>query len=105
LAEVVKSSSEINSSSLSKIGFTKINGFWVSKSGDPAPSTGKGQEEQDATEVVAATTTADDAGPSEGVGQEIITTMSPFERLMINRMDTFAENQRNLYDFCESRFN
>ena len=31
--------------------------------------------------------------------------MSPFERLMINRMDTFAENQRNLYDLCESRFN
>jgi len=24
---------------------------------------------------------------------------------MINRMDTFIENQRNLHDFCESRFN
>ena len=24
---------------------------------------------------------------------------------MINRMDTFADNQRNLYDMCESRFN
>jgi len=34
-----------------------------------------------------------------------MTTMSPFERLMINRMDTFAENQRNLHDLCESRFN
>jgi len=33
------------------------------------------------------------------------TTMSPFLRLMINRMDTFADNQRNLYDMCESRFN
>ena len=31
LVEVVKSSSEINSGSLSKMGFTKINGFWVSK--------------------------------------------------------------------------
>ena len=30
--------------------------------------------------------------------------MSPFERLMINRMDTFAKNQRNLHDLCESRF-
>ncbi len=34
-----------------------------------------------------------------------MTTMSPFERLMINRMDTFAENQKNLHDLCESRFN
>ena len=31
--------------------------------------------------------------------------MSPFERLMINRMVTFAENKRNLHDLCESRFN
>jgi len=35
---------------------------------------------------------------------ERMTTMSPFERLMINRMDTFADNQRNLYGMCESRF-
>jgi len=33
-----------------------------------------------------------------------MTTMSPFERLMINRMDTFAKNQSNLHDLCESRF-
>jgi len=33
-----------------------------------------------------------------------MTTMSPFERLMINRMDTFADNQRNLYEMCESKF-
>jgi len=31
--------------------------------------------------------------------------MSSLERLMINNMDTFAENQRNLHDLCESRFN
>jgi len=24
---------------------------------------------------------------------------------MINHMDTFTENQRNLYDMCESKFN
>jgi len=34
-----------------------------------------------------------------------MTTMSHFERLMINHMDTFAEKQRNLHDLCESRFN
>ena len=106
MAEVVKSSSEINNGSLSKMGFTKINGFWVSKGGDPAASTSEAQEEQNANEdVVAATTVADNVGPSEGSGQERMTTMSPFEKLMINCMDTFAENQRNLYDLCESRFN
>jgi len=31
--------------------------------------------------------------------------MSPFERMMINHMDTFTENQRNLHDLCESSFN
>jgi len=30
--------------------------------------------------------------------------MSSFEMQMINRMDTFADNQRNLYEMCESRF-
>jgi len=34
LAEVIKPSSEINSGSLSKMGFTKIGGRWVSKDGD-----------------------------------------------------------------------
>jgi len=34
-----------------------------------------------------------------------MTTMSTFERLMINRMGTFAENQRNPHYLCESRFN
>jgi len=36
LAEVIKPSSEINSGSLSKMGFTKIDGRWVSKDGDYA---------------------------------------------------------------------
>ena len=37
--------------------------------------------------------------------EERTTIVSPFERLMINGMDTFANNQRNLYEMCESRFN
>ena len=36
LAEIIKPSSEINSGSLSKMGFTKIGGRWVSKDGDQA---------------------------------------------------------------------
>jgi len=30
--------------------------------------------------------------------------MSPFERLMMNRLDSFAENQRSLRDLCVSNF-
>jgi len=33
-----------------------------------------------------------------------MTLMSHFERLMVNCMDTFDENQRNLHELCESRF-
>jgi len=35
---------------------------------------------------------------------ERMPNMSSFERQMINRMDTFVDNQRNLYEMCESRF-
>jgi len=30
--------------------------------------------------------------------------MTPFERLMINRMDDFADSQRSLYELCDTRF-
>ena len=40
LAEVKKPSSEINCGSLSKMGFTKIGGRWVSKDGDYAGQSG-----------------------------------------------------------------
>jgi len=36
--------------------------------------------------------------------EERMPNMSSFEKQMINRMDTFADNQRNLYEMCESRF-
>jgi len=51
LAEVIKPSSEINSGSLSKMGFTKIGGRWVNKDGDQAgPSgTNEGDETEEAT--------------------------------------------------------
>jgi len=107
LAEVIKPSSEINSGSLSKMGFTKIGGRWVSKDGDQAgPSgTNEGDETEEATmqdEPVAET--------KEGEHHDInmdekMPNMSSFERLMINRMDTFADNQRNLYEMSESKFN
>jgi len=30
--------------------------------------------------------------------------MSTFERYMVNRLDDFAENQRNLHDLCVTSF-
>jgi len=107
LAEVIKPSSEINSGSLSKMGFTKIGGRWVSKNGDQAgPSgTNEGDEPEETTmqDDPAAETQEDDHNDIN-MG-EMMPTMLPFERLMINRMDTFADNQRNLYEMCESKFN
>jgi len=94
LAEVIKPSSEINSGSLSKMGFTKIGGRWVSKDGDQdGPSgTNKGDEpEEAAMQDEPAAKTQEDDHNDINMGERM-TTMSPFERLMINRMDTFADN-------------
>ena len=106
LAEIVKPSSEINSGSLRKMGFTKINGRWVSKDGDQAGPSGTHTEEK--TEV-AANTEWPPAGTHEADSStdhmgDRITSMSPFERLMVSRMDSFVENQRNLHELCESSF-
>ena len=103
LAEVVKSSSEVNNGSLSKMGFTKINGFWVSKSGDPAASSSRVQvedEDEDAEEPAA----AENARPTADIVEERITSMTSFERLVINRMDSLAENQNNLLELCQNMF-
>jgi len=42
LTEVVKGSHEINNGSLTKMGFTKIGGKWVSKDGDQVGSSSRG---------------------------------------------------------------
>ena len=106
LAEIVKPSSEINSGSLSKMGFTKIGGKWVSKEGDHANPSGinDGEESEVAgtQEELAAET--HEVGPNDGYMGERMTSMSPFERLMVNRMDTFTKNQRSLHELSESRF-
>jgi len=102
----------MNNGSLSKMGFTKINGKWVSKDGDHGGSSGAAvadfdeedqaadmdihHEQQPATNFGARTSTGDQ-------GDEI-PSMSSFERYMVNRLDGFAENQRNLHDLCVSNF-
>ena len=107
IAEIIKRSSEINSGSLSKMGFTKIGGRWVSKDGDQArPSgTNDGDEPEDETTQDEPAAETQEVGYNDAYMGKRMITMPPFERLMINRMDTFAENKRNLHDLCESRFN
>ena len=110
--ELVKSTQELNNGSLSKMGFTKVGGKWISKDGDlGASSSAAADLEQDEPvdiDVQHEDPPEDyqDVGPSAGAGnqEERMQTMSPFERLMVNRLDSFAENQRNLHDLCVSNF-
>jgi len=53
-----------------------------------------------------------EAGTSTGHQGDEMPFMSSFERYMVNRLDGFAENQRNLHDLCvtniqsiDNRFN
>ena len=57
-------------------------------------------DEDEAVELAA----IDYAGPNTDVGGERITSMTSFEILMLNRMDSFAEQQNNLYEMCQNRF-
>jgi len=94
LAEVIKPSSEINSGSLSKMGFTKIGGRRVRKNGDYAGPSGTNEGNE-----------TKEASMHHDINiEERMPSMSSFEMQMLNRMNTFADNQRNLYEMCESRF-
>jgi len=91
---------------LSKMGFTKIGGRGVTKDGDQAgPSgTNEGDAPEETTMQDEATVATQEDNQNDTNMRERMTTMSPFERLLINRMNTFADNQRSLYNMCESRF-
>ena len=102
-SDLVKSTQEMDNGSLSKMGFTKINGRWVSKDGDHGGSSSVvaadmdiHNEEQPATNF--------DAGTSAGHQGDEIPSMSSFERYKVDRLDGFAENQRNLHDLCVTNF-
>jgi len=98
--------SEINSGYVCKMGFTKIGGRWVCKDGDQVGPSGthEGDEHEEAVTQYEPVVEAQEDDHNDTNMREMMTTKSPFERLMINHMDTFDENQRNLYDMCESRF-
>ena len=94
------------------MGFTKVGGKLISKDGDHgASSSGVAHLEQDEPADMDVqhkdpVGVFQDAGPSaaDGYQREIKTTMSSFERQMMDRLDSFAENQRSLHDLCVSNF-
>jgi len=114
-SELVKSTHEVNNGSLSKMGFTKTDGRWVSKDGEQGGSSSGAhaehdEEEQDVAEGTDVDAQDEDqpaadtgAGTNAGNQGNRILSMSPFERFMVNRLDNFAENQRNLY-LCATNF-
>ena len=103
-SEIVKPTSEINNGTLSKMGFTKIGRRWVSKDEDQDGSSGVQIDEQNEVTSRDKPTETHEVGPSSAHMDERITSMSPFERLMVSRMGSFADNQRNLYELCDTRF-
>jgi len=94
------------------MGFTKINEKWVSKDGDHGGSLSVAaadfdEEDQDADMNVhneEQPTTDFDAETSAGHERDGIPSMFSFERYMVDRLDDFAENQRNRHDFCVTNF-
>jgi len=112
--EFVKSTFEVNNGSLSKMGFTKINGKWVSKDdGQGGSSSGlhvehgeEDQEDAEGADMVFPNTeqpaTNFGVGTSVGHQGDKTPSMSSFESYMVNMLHGFAENQRNLHDHCVS---
>jgi len=111
-SELVKSTQEVNNDSLRKMGFTKNNGKWVSKDDDHGGSLSVApadfdEEDQDVdmnvqNEEQPATNCG--AGTSAGHQGNGTPSMSSFERYMVDRLDGFAENQRNLHGLCVTNF-
>jgi len=101
----------MNNGPLSKMGFTKISGRWVSKDGDHGGSSSVATVDFDEEDQAANMDIHNeehlatfDAGTSAGHQGDEIPSMSSFERYMVNRLDGFAENQRNLHDLCVTNF-
>ena len=110
--ELVKSTEEVNNGSLSKMGFTKIGGRWVSKDGEHGGSSSGAhgehdEEDQEAAEGADVNAQDEDQPVADlGAGKQgnRILSLSPFERFMVNRLDNFAENKRNLHDLYATNF-
>jgi len=91
------------------MGFIKVNSTWVSKKEDfVGPSVGPSRNVR----------IGDDVGPSVNVKEDYTMhvlvsyeplvdhgiPISPFERQMINRMDTMTRDKKDHYELCETQF-
>jgi len=111
-SELVKSTQEMNNGFLSKMGFTKISGKWVSKDGDHGASSSAAATDFDEEDQVVDMDFHHEKQPETNLGAgtsarnqgDEMPSMSSFERYMVNRLDGFTENQRNLHDLCVSNF-
>jgi len=102
-SELVKSTHEVNNGLLSKMGFTKIGGRWVSKDGEQGGSSSGAhveydEEDQEVVEDVDVDAQTEDqptadmgVGTSAGNQGNRILSMSPFERFMVNRLDNLLK--------------
>jgi len=100
------------------MGFTKIGGKWVSKDGEQVGSScsihvednegepaGGGEDARyHAEEGNVGPGGAYDVGPSARNMGKRITSISPFERLIISRMNNFADEQRSHHESCVTHF-
>jgi len=105
-SELVKSTQEVNNGSLRKMGFTKINGRWVSKDGDHGGSSSVAAADFGEEDQVVDMDIHNEEQPGTSVEHQgdRIPLMSSFERYMVDRLDGFAENQRILNDLGVSNF-
>jgi len=109
LYEVLKSSHEVNNGSLIKMRFLKVNDYWVNKEDDSDGASARSSATAGPSVSVGPSTRIDEFYNMQAlVAYESLVDhgipMSRFERLMINRMDTMANDQKEHYEFCAARF-
>jgi len=92
--------------------FAKISGKWMSKDGDHGGSSSAAAADFDEEDQAADMdihnedhpATTFEAGTSAGHQGDEMPSMSSFEIYIVNRLDGFPENQRNLHDLCVTNF-
>ena len=93
LSEEVKAQSEITVATLNKIGLKKVNdNQWICKA----------TTEEDETEGAGTSTAAEQfTGADMGTGER---SLSRFEQLMINQVNSIESNQKSHHEYCETHF-
>lgn len=98
LIETIKEGSEIDCSTLVKMGFQKGNNLWINTNGDAtdiyeSSNVGEDYEGIDMNALVAYVSPMERGKP-----------LSNFERVMFHRLDTISAEQRQYFEMTTSRF-